>query len=240
MVRRRVLRLHGTTPAPGVRAILRYAMTITLHYAPASCATVPFITLTEAGAAFDVVSLNLAKGEHMTPAFTRVNPKHRVPVLVVDGQPITENLAIQLWIARQYPAARLLPQDPTQEILAISFLSWCGSAIHPAITPNARPQRYCDLPGSEASVRRCAQTLLAEHFGNAEQMLGERDWFFDDRFTSADAYFYWCLRRASQLDTDLSAFPRCLAHRARMEARASVQQVLAYEAETQRRFAAAA
>lgn len=214
-------------------------MKLSLHYAPLSCATVPFITLTEAGAAFDVVALNLAKGEHMTPAFERVNPKHRVPVLVVDEQPITENLALQLWIARQYPAARLLPEDPMQQILAVSFLSWCGSAIHPAITPNARPQRYCDLPGSEESVRRCAQKLLAEHFGNAEQMLGERAWFFDDRFTAADAYFYWCFRRASQFDFDLSPFVRCLAHRARMETRASVQHVLAFEAESLRRFAAA-
>lgn len=220
---------------------MRYAcgMTITLHYAPGSCATVPFITLAEAGAPFDVVALNLAKGEHMTPAFELVNPKHRVPVLVVDGQPVTENLAIQLWIARQYPAARLLPEDPMQQILAISFLSWCGSAIHPAITPNARPQRYCDLPGSEASVRQCAQKLLAEHFGNAEQMLGERAWFFDDRFTTADAYFYWCLRRAAQLGTDLGPYPRCVAHRDRMETRASVQRVLAFEAETLQRFAAA-
>lgn len=215
-------------------------MTITLYYAPASCATVPFIALEEAGAPYDVKAVNLAKGEHMTPAFDRFNPKHRVPVLVVDEQPITENLAIQLWIARQFPAARLLPQDPMQQILAISFLSWCGSAIHPAITPNARPQRYCDLPGSEESVRRCAQKLLAEHFGNAEQMLGEREWFFDDRFTTADAYFFWCLRRAAQCNVDLSAFPRCNAHRARMETRASVQKVLAFEAETQQRFAAAA
>jgi glutathione S-transferase len=214
-------------------------MTITLYYAPGSCAMAPFIALTEAGAAFDVKAINLAKGEQMTAEFDRVNPKHRVPVLVVDGQPITENLAIQLWIARQYPATQLLPHDPMQQILAISFLSWCGSAIHPAITPNARPQRYCDLPGSEESVRRCAQKLLAEHFGNAEQMLGERAWFFGDHFTTADAYFYWCLRRASQVNTDLSAFPRCLAHRARMEARASVQQVLAFEAETLQRFAAA-
>lgn len=214
-------------------------MQIALLYAPRSCALVPLIDLYEAGASFDLKPVNLGAGQHLGPEFDRLNPKHRVPVLVIDGEPLTENVAIQLWIARQFPAARLLPDDPMQQLHAISFLSWCASAIHPAITPNARPQRYCDLPGSEEAVRRCAQHLLAEHFANAEQMLGEREWLFDDRFTTADAYLFWCLRRAAQLDTDLAPYPRCRAHMDRMAARPSVQRATATEAEVQRGFTAA-
>lgn len=217
---------------------------LALHFAPNTCATAPFILLHEAGATFDVVAVNLQKGAHMTPAFEQLNRKHRVPVLVVDGEPVTENVAILLWIAQQFPAAGLLPEataaDPLAQVKAISFLAWCASAIHPAITPNARPQRFCDLPGSEDSVRRCAQKLLAEHFGNAEAMLGDRPWFFADRFTAADAYFFWCLRRAMQLGFDASAVPGCVAHQQRVMARPAVQRVLAHEADIQRDFAAAA
>src|SRR5262245_30980523 len=85
------------------------APSLTLFYAPFTCATVPYIELTEAGAEFAVELINFKRGDHVRPQFLRLNPKHRVPVLVIDGEPITENVAIQLWIARQFPNARLLP-----------------------------------------------------------------------------------------------------------------------------------
>ena len=31
-----------------------------------------------------------------------MNPKHKVPVLLIDGEPLTENVAIQLFIARRF------------------------------------------------------------------------------------------------------------------------------------------
>ena len=60
---------------------------------------VPYINLTEAGADFEVLPLNFSKGGHMSPEYLRLNPKHRVPVLMIDGEPLTENVAINLWIA---------------------------------------------------------------------------------------------------------------------------------------------
>ena len=86
-------------------------MSLTLYYAPMTCALVPYVTLTEAGAQFDVRNVNTRAGGTRTSEFLAVNPKHKVPVLVIDGEPLTENVAIQLWIARRYPQARLLPAD---------------------------------------------------------------------------------------------------------------------------------
>ncbi len=85
-------------------------MKLTLYYSPISCSMVPWIALTEAGAGFDVQVLDFKRGAHMSPEFLRVNPRHRVPVLLVDGDPLTENVAIQLWIARHFPTAGLLPE----------------------------------------------------------------------------------------------------------------------------------
>ena len=84
-------------------------MQLILYYAPNACSLVPYVTLTEAGAPFEVHPLNFRKSQHMTPEYLRLNPKHKVPVLVIDEEPLTENVAIQIWIARHYPTARLLP-----------------------------------------------------------------------------------------------------------------------------------
>ena len=64
-------------------------MKLTLYYAPNTCATVPYITLTEAGADFEVRNLNTRTGGNRTPEFLRLNPKHKVPVLIIDGEPLT-------------------------------------------------------------------------------------------------------------------------------------------------------
>lgn len=214
-------------------------MSLTLYYAPMTCALVPYVTLTEAGAAFNVENVNSRSGQLRTPEFLRLNPKHKVPVLVIDGEPLTENIAIQIWIARRFPAANLLPADPKAEIRAISLMAWCCSGIHPHLTPNARPENYCDLPGSEESVKRAGNKLLFEDLALADQLLAGRAWFCD-HFTAVDAYFFWCFRRAMSFKLDVSAFKNCVAHFERMQDRASVQKVQAYEKEVQAAFARAA
>jgi glutathione S-transferase len=205
-------------------------MDLTLYYAPMTCALVPYVTLTEAGADFTVVDLNTRANEHKTPEFLALNPKHKVPVLVIDGEPLTENVALQIWIARTFPGAKLLPAEPHDNIRAISLMAWFASTIHPHLTPNARPQNYCDLPGSEESVKRIANGMLFEDLAIAERRLSGREWFFG-HFTAVDAYFFWCFRRAMSFKLDVSRFSSCIAHFERVGARASVQTVLAHEKE---------
>ena len=214
-------------------------MKLTLYYAPLTCATVPYITLTEAGAEFEVRNVNTRKGGNRTPEFLALNPKHKVPVLIIDGEPLTENVAIQIWIHRHFPAAKLLPADPQEEIKAISLMAFCGSGIHPHLTPNARPQNYCDLPGSEESVKRVANRLLFEDLKVVDDLLAGREWFFP-HFTACDAYFYWCFMRATTFKLYLAAFGNCQAHYERMKRRPSVQKVLAHEKKVQEEFAKAA
>jgi glutathione S-transferase len=214
-------------------------MKLTLCYAPQTCATVPFITLTEAGADFDVHNLNSRSGQLKSPEFLRLNPKHKVPVLIINGDPLTENLAIQLWVARQFPAAKLLPADAMGEIKAISLMSFFGSGIHPHLTPNARPENYCDMPGSADSVKRVGNKLLFEDFAVVENLLDGREWFFD-HFTAPDAYFFWCFRRAISFKLDLSSFKNCMAHFERMQQRASVQKLVSHEKRVIEEFAKAA
>ncbi|MES2402554.1 MAG: glutathione S-transferase family protein [Pseudomonadota bacterium] len=214
-------------------------MKLTLAYCPVACSLVPYILLTEAGAAFDVLPVNLEKGENTSAEYLRLNPKGKVPALLIDGEPLTENVAIQIWIAREYPAAKLMPADPMAYVHALSVMAWCAAAIHPKLTQQARPARYCDLPDTADNVRALGSHSLFELFEIADNMLAGREWFFDD-FGCADAYFYWCFRRGSMFKADTSIFKNCVAHLQRMEQRASVQKLLAYEKKVAAAFAAAA
>jgi len=214
-------------------------MKLALYYAPRTCALVPYVTLTEAEASFEVRDVNSRAGDLKTPEYLAMNPKHKVPVLLIDGEPLTENVAIQIWIARQFPHAKLLPADPAVEIKAISLMAWFASTIHPHLTPNARPENYCDLPGSEEAVKRVGNKLLFEDLAIADRMLAGREFLFD-HFTAPDAYFFWAFRRGVSFGLDLSRFSNCMAHFERMQKRPSVQKVLAHEKAVLERFARAA
>ena len=52
------------------------------------------LNLTEAGADFEVIPVNMGKGQQNSPDYLKLNPKHKVPVLVIDGEPLTENVVI--------------------------------------------------------------------------------------------------------------------------------------------------
>lgn len=205
-------------------------MQLTLFYAPLTCALVPYVALVEAGATFDVRTIDTRGTRHVTPEFQALNEKLKVPVLIIDGEVLTENVAIQLWIARQFPNAQLLPAEPMAQIQAVSLLAWVASTIHQHLTHFPRPENHCDLPGSADSVRRVGERLLRKDFAIAEKKLDGRDWLFD-HFTTADTHFYWAFRRALSFGLDLSAYANCHAHLARVEQRASVQQLLAHEAQ---------
>ena len=214
-------------------------MKLTLFYAPQTCALVPYVTLTEAGAGFDVRNVNTRNGENRRPEFLAVNPKHKVPVLVIDGKPLTENVAIQVWIARNFPQAKLLPADQWEELQAISLMSWCASGIHPFLARINSPVKVCDTAGSNDSVVRLAADAIHEAFKIADDRLAGREFFFSD-FTAADAHFFWCFRRAIQFQLDLGRYRNCLAHYERVQQRASVQKALAFETSIQAQFARAA
>lgn len=213
-------------------------MKLTLAYCPVACSLVPYILLDEAGASFDTLPVNLEKGENFGAEYLKVNPKGKVPALLIDGEVLTENVAIQIWIAREFPEARLMPADPLEYVRAISVMAWCAAAIHPKLTQQARPARYCDMPGTADNVRELGSHSLFELFDIAEAMLEGREWFFD-HFTCADAYFYWCFRRGAMFKPDVSGFKNCMAHLHRMEQRSSVQKLLAHEKAVIAQFASA-
>ena len=208
---------------------------IQLYYAPTTCALAPWVTLTETGAPFETVAMNFRKAQHMSPEFMALNPKHKVPLLIVDGVKLTESVAIQIWIAENFPAAKLLPAGAMQRIQAISLMSWCSSGVHPHLARINSPVKFGG-EGAEEAVKRLASDQLREAFGIADGLLAGREHFFD-HFTAVDAHFFWCWRRATQFELPLAQYAHCNAHFARVARRPSVAAALAFEKETLAKFA---
>ena len=167
-----------------------------------------------------------------------INPKHKVPLLVVDGEPMTEARGSRS-VAAPFRMPGLLPDDPWQELKAdlAAFLVLVG--IHPYLSRINAPPRVCDVPGADEERGTPPRGYLTEAFGIAEGMLDGREYFFD-RFTAPDAHFFWCCRRATQFGFELGDFPNTAAHFERMQGRDSVRKLLAYEKQVMDAFGMAA
>lgn len=204
-------------------------MTITLYHAPGACSLAPYISLLEAGADFDVELISLAKKEQTTERYKAVNPKQKVPYLVVDGQGLSENPAIQNWIDSTYPEANLLPKEPFDRARAISHMCWFSSGMHPHITRHYRVAKFCGVEDAHDDMRAKAKAMFFEQMALVEQELDGRTWFFD-HITACDYYFFWVYDRGLREDWDLSEFSNCTAHYEAVKQRPNVQKVLAHKA----------
>ena len=109
---------------------------LTLYFAPGTCARVSMIALEEAGIEFESRVVRFLKGEHRSPEYLALNPAGKVPCLLVDGAPLTENVSILIWLARSFPNANLLPLtgEPWPDAQLLAQLVWCASTLHPLVT----------------------------------------------------------------------------------------------------------
>jgi len=202
-------------------------MDITLYHSPGACSMAVYISLTEAKADFDVKIISLKKGDHKNPEYAALNPKQKVPYLVVDGKGLSENVAIQHWIATTFPQANLIPSDSWEHCKALAYMGWFGSAIHPHITRHFKTGVFSADEQSHADIKAKAKALYMDQVALVDAELADRIWFFD-HYTVCDAYFFWIYNRALGEGFELDTFKHCTAHYNRMLERESVKKVLAH------------
>lgn len=210
------------------------------YFGPGACSLATHIALEECGAKFEARPIALRKGQQFTPEYTALNPKNKVPLLVIDGKPLTENVAIITWLSKAYPAARLLPAgDPMKEAEALAMLAWCTAGIHPIFSRMFGPQKVCDVPDTADSIKRLAAEITAKNFALIDSMLEGKDFILGD-FSAVDGYLVVFWRWALFHKLDLAPYKNYAKHFERMNQRPGVQRALAREAEASAAFEKAA
>jgi glutathione S-transferase len=167
------------------------------------------IALHEIGVPFEARPMSFKNKDMRAPEFLALSPEGKVPVLVIEGRPLTEVAAILFYLAKRFPDAELLPRDdPEAEAQALSWMSFCASSLHPA--------------------RRHGLDDAKRIYGIADRRLGE-GWAIG-RYSIADIHLfrlYW--RLANSLHPAPEAFPNLTAHYQRMMARPAVQRTVEIE-----------
>ena len=202
-------------------------MDITLYHSPGACSLATYISLLEAGAEFDVKIIRLKNNDQSSPEYVAINPKKKVPYLVVDGRGLSENIAMQTWIAETFPDANLMPSDSWDEKQALSYMGWFGAGIHQHLTRHFKPAKFCANTDAHGDLKAKAKAMYLEQLALLETELTNKTWFFD-HYTVVDSYFFWIYDRALKEGFDLTEFEHSTAHNTRMRTRSTVQKVLAH------------
>jgi glutathione S-transferase len=183
---------------------------LTLYFAPGSSSMAPHIALHEVGATFESRPISFARQEQLQPSFLELNPEGKVPVLLVDGRPLTEVAAILYYLARRFPDAGLFPRDdPAREARIVSWMSFIAATLHPA--------------------RRRGVEALKEVWALAEQRLDGRAWA-DDSYSIADIHLFRLFWRFENAEPEAARrFPGSFRHFERVMERAAVKRTIELE-----------
>ncbi len=203
----------------------------TLYYAPNTCALASHIALEEAGGAFDCVAVDLSKGENLTPAYLKKNPKGRVPVLATDRGYLTETPAILLWISQTWPDARLAPLDDPWALAQMnSFNNFLSGTLHGAgFSGVFRSARFADGDVAQAAVKAKALQSVEASLSLIEDRLVPESWVHGAAFTTSDIYLAVLHGWLKHLGAPLGPFANTAALGARVLARPAAQRAIAAE-----------
>ena len=198
-----------------------------LYYSPLACSLAPHIVCREANLPITMRRVDLAtKLVDGCPDFHALNPLAQVPTLVLDdGQVLTENLAVLLWLGSQAPAHRLVPPAGTPAYYRVlRWLSFTATELHKHVL--FRVLALVAVESEKSHGRAAAAAPLAaleRHFATGTpQLIGEQ-------FTVADAHVTWALTLMPAAGVPLEPYPAVRAYLARQHQRPSVAAVLELE-----------
>jgi glutathione S-transferase len=203
---------------------------IKLYYSPGACSLAPHIVLEELGIAFESVPISLKDGEQHKADFQRLNPKARVPVLVVDGKVLTENVAILTYLGGGYAQRGLWPKETWKQAEALSLMAWLSSSVHITFAGIARPERYtADAPAKE-TVKAQSRITLLKYFADIEKMLTGKTFAMGGQYTVCDPYLLVFYRWGYRIGLDMKTeFPQWTKHALRVASRPTVKRVFEVE-----------
>jgi glutathione S-transferase len=198
-----------------------------LYFAKGTISIAVAIALNEARLDHDAIRVDFASGEQTTPAYAQINPKGRVPALVVDGGILTETGALLDYIADIAPEAGLRPEDPLAAARMREVMFYLASTMHVNHAHKMRGSRWASQPSSykdmKAKVPHTMTTscqYIVDHALRGPFVLG-------DQVSLADCYLYVICTWLDGDGVDLDAFPKIKTFMVAMEQRESVRAAYA-------------
>jgi len=201
-----------------------------LYYFPTPNGRKVTIALEEMGLAYEIVPVNILRGEQEQPEFLRISPNGRIPALVdwtIDGAQIKlfESGAILQYLGRK--TGLLYPMEEAARCLVDAWLFWQMAGLGPMAGQLSWFIRVSNLPDRDErdyayAIHRYRKEV-SRLYGVLERQLEGRS-YICDLYSIADiASWTWVEQYKDQIG-GLSMFPHIAAWHARIAERSAVKR----------------
>lgn len=166
------------------------------------------IALNLKGAMYERVPVNLLDGEQRDETYRARNPQGFVPMLEVDGERLTQSLAIIGWLDRTFPEPPLLPADTDARAHVVGLCLTIAADIHPL--NNLRVLKQLAGMGIDQAGRDdWYRHWIREGFDALEALAAPRAgaFLFGDSVSTADICLVPQMFNARRFDVPLDAWP---------------------------------
>ncbi len=197
------------------------------YYAPMTSATRIHWALEELGVPYEKIRLDLAAGDQKKPEYLALNPNGKVPLLVAEGEPIFESLAILMYLGERFGVDKgLFPPPNPLRAIAFKWMVWGGVTFTEALSRYMR-NTVPRFPAEEQN-EKAAETAKKDIHASLAMMeahLAGKQYFLGDEFSFVDianAYVPILMR----LGIDTSGYPNLTAWAGRLMSRPALGRVM--------------
>lgn len=175
------------------------------------------IALNLAGLDYETVSVDLVAGAQTAPEHLAMNPQGLVPALEIDGQVLTQSLAILDYLD-DTRGLGLVPADPVARARVRALSYAVAMEIHPVC--NLRVAKHAVAQsGGAITMESWMQAFIAPGLAALETMVDDGDYCVGDRVTLADLCLVPQMYNARRWGIDLGPLPRLTRIDAHLAAR---------------------
>ena len=154
---------------------------------------------------FELLPVDIFKGEQHSARFRKINPNGKVPALVDEGLCVFDSHAILLYLAEKY--GRFMPRTARQRSAALSWLEFVATGLSPFSGQAVHFLHYAPEPLPYARNRYLKE--VERHYRVLDERLAESKYLAGDEYSIADMALWGWARSASYIfgDQGLSAYP---------------------------------
>ena len=196
----------------------------TLFYAPTPNGKKITLMLEALNVSYQVIPINIRKGDQFLPSFLAISPNNRIPALIDNdnGMTIFESGAILTYLAEKH--GQFLPAQGSERYAVLQWLYWQMGGLGPMAGQNHHFNHYAPEVVPYGIKRYTEET--ARLYGVLNNQLAANRFVAGDNYSIADmAILPWVLRHEWQ-QIDLEDYPFVKAYVERLTARPAVQRAL--------------
>lgn len=196
-----------------------------LYYSKGACSLAVRILINELGIVceYESVDLKTKKTENGVD-FLKINPKGAVPVLDIGEKVLTENAAIQQYLADRENATSLLPAvNDFARYQVIEWLNFVSTDLHKGCGPLFNPE----LP--QEIKEQIFIPAIKNKLSYVDKHLSKNKYLVGDDYTLPDGYLFVVLRWMAHFKIDVTQWVHLSHYFSELHQRKAIQKSLQQE-----------